>query len=578
MGVSVAMWALVLVLCQGQFIRSTRPSEVIVTPREVKPVHQLPPSFFWGNMSGVNYLTVARNQHIPTYCGACWAFASTSALSDRIKILRKAAWPDVNLAPQVLISCETTDYGCNGGDPNNAYAYIYQNGITDETCSVYRARGYTNGQNCTSEIICMTCQPDGECGVPSSYLSYGITEYGIISGEEQMMNELLNGPIACGIDATPELDTYSGGIFNDTTGSRDINHIVSVVGWGVEGNVPYWIVRNSWGRYWGESDFFRIVRGTNNLAIEEYCTWATPKMTPDVVTTKPEPKPKVHLRAKEDIHRLNTRGRVSRIQWDEKAVVYEAKGIALPDVWDWRNVSGTNYLSWTRNQHIPQYCGSCWAHGPTSALADRLNILNGATFQQFALSPQVIINCKAGGTCDGGDPLGVYKFGNSTGIPDDTCQQYVAKDPSEYSCSEIQQCMTCVPPPPPPGQTGNCSAVSSASYYTVPKYYVSSYGSVKGIQAMKEQIYQYGPIGCGVDATAQFELYTGGIFSEWILLPEINHEISVVGWGVENGTEYWIGRNSWGTFWGENGFFRILMGKDNLDIEKDCDWGIPTLP
>merc|ERR1711923_35476 len=62
-------------------------------------------NFHWGDVDGVNYLTQTKNQHIPQYCGSCWAQAATSSLSDRIKIARKAAWPDINIAPQVLISC-----------------------------------------------------------------------------------------------------------------------------------------------------------------------------------------------------------------------------------------------------------------------------------------------------------------------------------------------------------------------------------------------------------------------------------------------------------------------------------------
>ena len=69
----------------------------------------LPTAYWWGNVNNTNYLTYQRNQHIPVYCGACWAFSATSALSDRIKIQRNAQWPDINLSPQVLISCELPD-------------------------------------------------------------------------------------------------------------------------------------------------------------------------------------------------------------------------------------------------------------------------------------------------------------------------------------------------------------------------------------------------------------------------------------------------------------------------------------
>ncbi len=67
---------------------------------------ELPSNFWWGSVNGVNYLTIQRNQHIPVYCGACWAFSASSSLSDRIKIKRKAKWPDIIISPQVILSCE----------------------------------------------------------------------------------------------------------------------------------------------------------------------------------------------------------------------------------------------------------------------------------------------------------------------------------------------------------------------------------------------------------------------------------------------------------------------------------------
>jgi cathepsin X len=166
--------------------------EHIVNPRIPKPLSENPAELLWNNKDGVNYLTAAKNQHIPQYCGSCWIMAGTSVLSDRIKIMNNAAWPDINLSPQVILSCDNAgeNLGCNGGTSIIAYEWIKANGITDETCSPYQARGWNNGLNCSDEIRCKNCSPSAGCNVPESYNVYTVTEYGKIAGEELMIDQL----------------------------------------------------------------------------------------------------------------------------------------------------------------------------------------------------------------------------------------------------------------------------------------------------------------------------------------------------------------------------------------------------
>lgn len=60
---------------------------------------------------------------------------------------------------------------------------------------------------------------------------------------------------------------YTSGIFNDPTGDKDLDHDISITGWGQENGTKFWIVRNSWGSYWGENGNFRVIRGIDNLGI-----------------------------------------------------------------------------------------------------------------------------------------------------------------------------------------------------------------------------------------------------------------------------------------------------------------------
>jgi len=88
-----------------------------------------------------------------------------------------------------------------------------------------------------------------------------------------------NGPIACGIAVTDDFeDNYKGGIYSSSDPTQ-INHIVDVTGWGyTEADGEFWIVKNSWGSYWGEDGYFRIKMHGNNLRLEEECSWVIPKL------------------------------------------------------------------------------------------------------------------------------------------------------------------------------------------------------------------------------------------------------------------------------------------------------------
>lgn len=258
----------------------------------------------------------------------------------------------------------------------------------------------------------------------------------------------------------------------------NIVHDISIVGYGVENGTKYWTVRNSWGSHYGENGFVRVIRGVNNIAIESDCAWATPvdtwtKRVTHKTTAAEKNDPKNDKYKKNgpypqgfESEFLSTKNhgcrRVTKaafvkggekktevMPWDEITVG------ALPDNLDWRNVNNTNFLSWTKNQHIPQYCGSCWAQGTTSALADRFNILLGDhNPTPIDLAAQVIINCQAGGSCNGGDPSGVYEYAFETGIPDVSCEQYIAKNLDGDSCSAMDICKDCRGPAPAEGHDG----------------------------------------------------------------------------------------------------------------------------
>jgi cathepsin X len=255
----------------------------------------LPDSFSWNDVDGKSYLTHHLNQHLPQYCGSCWAHGALSSLADRIKIARKGLGDDINLSIQYILNCGKDIAGsCHGGYHVGVYELIKKEGFVPfDTCMPYMACSEESTEGfcqhvdttCKKENICRTCDTFGGMGGKCTEIDYfpnaTIAEYGII--ESQNINEIMSeiitrGPVAATINAEPIVE-YDGGIITDKTASKETNHIVSIVGWGMDetSGKKYWICRNSWGQYWGRMGFFNIEMGSNILGIEEAIGWATPK-------------------------------------------------------------------------------------------------------------------------------------------------------------------------------------------------------------------------------------------------------------------------------------------------------------
>jgi len=209
-------------------------------------------------------------------------------------------------------------------------------------------------------------------------------------------------------------------------------------------------------------------------------------------------------------------------------------------------------------------CGSCYAWAATTALSYRLYKASGGKHDIWP-SPQQAMSCTNG--CDGGNAYSVYKAMNSGGgFAPFWCAPYLD-----------------------PAQTNQCDATCGDSLKvtvdsgTTQSISVRSEGSVAAAaQKMAYEIGTNGPAYVALYASSGLQTHRGdGIFMGE---PEnvgkaANHAVTLVGYGTESGTDYWVIQNSWGLGWGVNGIGRIVRGKDAVGIETGgITFVTPTVP
>jgi cathepsin B len=227
-------------------------------------------------------------------------------------------------------------------------------------------------------------------------------------------------------------------------------------------------------------------------------------------------------------------------------------------------------------------CGSCWAHGTTEALNDRICIASGGAFTTLLSVSDTtaccnFVQCQSMG-CNGGQVGSPWNWFQKKGVATGgdfgstgTCYNYTmdqcahhVTDPSLKSCDDIVQVS--------PTCSKTCPDDSTRTYGDDKHFSTSSY-NVRGVEDIKADIQKYGTVTSAFTVYEDFLTYKSGVYQHTTGSALGGHAIKTIGWGTENGEDYWLCVNSWNNTWGDMGTFKILMG--DCGINRQMHAGLP---
>lgn len=200
---------------------------------------------------------------------------------------------------------------------------------------------------------------------------------------------------------------------------------------------------------------------------------------------------------------------------------------SLPESIDWTQKGAVTSV---KNQGS---CGSCWAFSTIGSIEGAVQI---ATGKLIDLSEQELVDCSGSygnNGCSGGLMEEAFSWViNSNGICSDDDYPYDAKDETCHSCTPAATISAC---------------------HSVP---------IDSSQALKAAV-SMGPVSVAIEADQMaFQFYSGGVFDSKCGT-NLDHGVLVVGYGTDDGKDYWKVKNSWGNSWGENGYIRMARTDDN---------------
>ncbi|KAG1664216.1 Cathepsin L [Nymphon striatum] len=503
---------------------------------------ELPKTVDW---SKKGYVTGIKNQG---QCGSCWSFSATGSLEGQHF---KKTGKLVSLSEQNLCDCSRSfgNNGCEGGLMDNAFRYIKSNkGIDTEKSYPYTAK-------------------DGSCHFKKQDI--GATDSGFVditSGDENALKKAVAtvGPISVAIDASHQsFQLYSEGIYNEPEcSSTALDHGVLAVGYGSVDGKDYWLVKNSWGTVWGTKGYIKMTRnGDNQCGIATKASYPLAKFGKSHGSFREEMKRMdvfvSNLRFVKEHQAKFAAGKVSynvaineyadmttqefvgimngykmSNQTSEGSTFLPPSGVELPKTVDWTK---KGYVTGIKSQG---QCGSCWSFSATGSLEGQHFKKTG---KLVSLSEQNLCDCSrpfGNGGCEGGLMDNAFKYIKSNkGVDTEKSYPYTAKD---GTCHFKKQDI---------GATDSgFAAITSGDE-----------------NALKKAVATVGPISIGIDASHQsFQLYSEGVYNEpKCSSTRLDHGVLAVGYGSDNGKDYWLVKNSWGTGWGEKGYIKMTRNGNN---------------
>jgi len=207
-------------------------------------------------------------------------------------------------------------------------------------------------------------------------------------------------------------------------------------------------------------------------------------------------------------------------------------------------------------------CGSCWAFGAVESMSDRECIKHG---EDVILSAEDMNSCSGAGSCNGGYPSSAYNYWERTGVVTEQCVKYSLPSCDHHIPGSTNPCKGEIQPTPACKST--CVDDPSIDFQSDKRKAEKVY-TVRGEADMMTEISTNGPCEGAFTVYEDFLTYTGGVYTHVSGGYDGGHAIRILGYGVDNGTKYWLIANSWNEHWGEKGYFRILRGSNECGIEN----------